>query len=167
VTDTSRSAASDGEGIVSVGVISDTHGSLDPRVLDEFEGVSGIVHAGDVGSQDVLSELKTVAPVHAVRGNMDRLASPPLRLDPVENFVYGNTRFFVTHDFDPQRDTVPPGVDIIIAGHTHIPEVFDMGGALFVNPGSISHSRSSNKVNTAAIVEIDQDGPTARILYFP
>lgn len=147
-----------------VGVISDTHGSLDPRVLDEFDGVSLIVHAGDIGGC-VLEELEAIAPVRAVAGNMDML--PPDLVPDRDNFEHAGVRFHVKHIFYPGDHEVPDGVDVVIAGHTHVPEVRDMREYLLVNPGSISRSRTSDGVNTAAMLTLDAGGPSARILLFP
>lgn len=150
----------------AVGLISDTHGSLDPRIPTEFRDVSLIVHAGDIGV-GVLEELEQAAPVVAVEGNMDTRALLSATLRPSESFVHCGKRFYVVHDFDPISEDPPPDVDIVVAGHTHMPETLDLGTALLVNPGSASRSRTPDGVNTAAIMDIDGESVSVRTLFLP
>jgi putative phosphoesterase len=148
-------------------VVSDTHGSLDPRLLQEFSGVSLIVHAGDIErpSDGIIEELEALAPVRAVEGNTD---SFPPGLLPVEaRLEVAGVRFYVRHDLGALRRDSVDDADVVVAGHTHRPDIRQVDGALLVNPGSISRSRTSDGVNTAAIITLGPGGPSARILYFP
>jgi putative phosphoesterase len=149
---------------ITIGVLSDSHGSLDQRVFEEFADVSLIIHAGDIGGC-VLEELEVIAPVRAVQGNMDSYA--PGTLPDTTNFVHAGVRFYVKHELYPGDHTVPSDVDVVVAGHTHLPEIRDMREYLLVNPGSISRSRTSDRVNSAAIITIDERGHSASILRFP
>ena len=148
-----------------VGVLSDTHGTLDERVVSLFTdaGVDHIVHAGDIGSQSVLLDLEAIAPLTAVRGNMDPavLGIPlPERAAP----VLGGLRFLVIHE--PERLRAAPitsDTALVIVGHTHRPRVRDTGAYLLVNPGSASMPRGPEGA-TVALVEISGGLPFARIV---
>ena len=107
----------------TIGVISDTHGLLRPEVFQLFRGVELIIHAGDIGSESVLTELETIAPVHAVCGNMDGF---PLteRVPEQKSFQINQVRVFVIHEGGPselmrQRYPEIPHSDLIVFGHTH------------------------------------------------
>ena len=143
-----------------IGVLSDTHGSLDPVVLDAFEGVDRIIHAGDIGNPRVLLELETIAPVTAVLGNTDH-ASAALPLRPVERPRLGGIRFLVVHD---ARGIADPGdARVVVMGHTHRPQVSEVGGVLYVNPGSVSAPRGGTAPGVA-LVEIVADHIEVRII---
>lgn len=137
-----------------VGVVSDTHGSLDPRVPDALDGVSHVVHAGDVGSLGVLRQLESIAPVTAVRGNVDdgdlrRMLPGWVTVD------IGGVRFVVTHIrgmFD-RDDAERMGADVFVFGHTHAPFGESEDGVLLLNPGSVSRARGGNP-RSVAIVEV-------------
>jgi putative phosphoesterase len=128
---------------VSVGVLSDTHGHLYAEVKRALEGVDHIIHAGDVGSAQVLAELRSIAPVTAVRGNCDHEAwSQVLSLDA--EVELGGARILVGHILSQLRgrvDAAGPtvsggGFAAVISGHTHLALVEMRGGTLYVNPGS-------------------------------
>lgn len=130
---------------ITVGVLSDTHGFLDPELLDIFEryAVDLIVHGGDIGAQSVIDELAGVAPVQAVRGNID---GGELRWYPEElNFEVGPTSWSVRHiagkPSRPRRAAreliQAQKPDVFVCGHSHIPLVGRVyGGTLWVNPGA-------------------------------
>src|SRR5215471_3503033 len=118
-----------------IGLISDTHGLLRPEAVAALRGAQLIIHAGDVGRFEILDKLRTVAPVVAVRGNIDTDAWAD-RLP--ETAVTGN--IFVIHDVK-QLKAVPPGCDIVVSGHSHKPEQHDRGGILYINPGSAGPRR--------------------------
>lgn len=126
-----------------VGVISDTHGRLDPRVLELFHGVDLIVHAGDIGAPAVLEELRAVAPVTAVRGNVDR--GGWARSLPDEAAVsLGGVRMLVRHVKEEavrSHDLVGEGFGVVIVGHSHAPTVDRRNGVLYLNPGSAGNRR--------------------------
>ncbi|GAB4260464.1 MAG: metallophosphoesterase family protein [Thermoleophilia bacterium] len=126
-----------------LGVISDTHGLLDPRVLPLFAGVDGIVHAGDIGSSAVLEGLRALAPVTAVRGNVDR-DGWAWDLSAYEEVEAGGRRLLVGHiceqllrDHDPAAE----GYAAVIVGHSHAPEIAWREGVLYFNPGSAGRRR--------------------------
>jgi len=126
---------------VQVGVISDTHGLVRPEVLGALAGVDLIVHAGDVGSPDVLRRLGTLAPVRAVRGNNDHGAWAEGL--PVTDVVeVGEAALYVLHDLHAlDLDPAAARFDVVIAGHSHRPRAERRGEVLYVNPGSAGPRR--------------------------
>lgn len=148
-----------------VGVLSDTHGTLPDGVLEAFAGVERIIHAGDVGNGLVLETLATVAPVVAVRGNCD-LSGEPAMLPPLANTRIGDLRFLVVHRPADVPRPLPEGIDVVVTGHTHVPQVADGGGVLWVNPGSPSQSRRESG-HHVAIVEWEDCAPEVRIVDLP
>jgi uncharacterized protein len=119
----------------TIGAISDTHGLLRPQALAALAGCDPIIHAGDVGSPDVLARLGALAPVHAVRGNVDHGAwsanLPVTRRIEIDGF-----RIHVLHilaELDPQA---ADNVDAVIYGHSHQPKIETKNGTLFFNPAS-------------------------------
>lgn len=127
-------------GSIRIGLISDTHGLLRPEALDALAGVDEIIHAGDIGSPEIIEGLRTAAPVHAVTGNNDRepwAKKLPLRL----SLTRGGVRVLVLHDLKELADPEAQRFDVIVAGHSHKPGVIERGGILFVNPGSAGPRR--------------------------
>jgi putative phosphoesterase len=121
-----------------IGVISDTHGYLDPKVLTLFAGVDHILHAGDVGPKSVLKELEKIAPVTAVSGNCDSWDDPR----EIEVIVLGEFTFLLRHDVDMRSPGDELRVllrrekpDVIVFGHTHKPCFERWGEAILFNPG--------------------------------
>ena len=142
---------------MKIGVISDTHGWLDPGVLELFTGVSHILHAGDIGPDDVIAELETIAPVTAVVGNTD--SSPTFR--PTEVVTLAGRKFLVHHIVEPyalkaelqlQMARVRP--DVVVFGHTHKAFCETSNGVLFFNPGSAGKPRFG-RGRTAAILHCE------------
>jgi uncharacterized protein len=124
-----------------IGVISDTHGLLRPEALRALAGADLIVHAGDVGSPEVLESLRSVAPVVAVRGNNDRgpWASALADTEVVEQ---GGRTLYVLHDLKTlDLDPRAAGFDAVIAGHSHQPRIERRDGVLYLNPGSAGPRR--------------------------
>jgi uncharacterized protein len=124
-----------------IGVISDTHGLLRPEALRALAGADLIVHAGDVGSPEVLASLRSVAPVVAVRGNNDRApwASALAETEVVES---GGRTLYVLHDLKTlDLDPRAAGFDAVIAGHSHQPRIERRDGVLYLNPGSAGPRR--------------------------
>jgi putative phosphoesterase len=126
---------------MDIGLISDTHGLLRPEVLPALEGCEVVLHAGDVGSREILEALKAVGPVHAVRGNTDRGALGQSL--PLTEFVeVGGVTLCMIHILEElDLDPVAAGVDVVVYGHTHRPRVDEREGVLFVNPGSCGPRR--------------------------
>ncbi len=132
--------------IIRIGLISDTHGLLRPEAVEALRGVSLIIHAGDVGSSDVLAGLKRIAPVVAVGGNMDGGAwARPLR--PTEVADAGGRYFYVLHDLH-QLDINPvaAGFSAVVSGHTHLPWAEERDGVWYLNPGSAGPARRGKPV---------------------
>jgi putative phosphoesterase len=127
--------------VVNVGLISDTHGLLRPEATRALQGVDHIIHAGDIGSAQILEALHAIAPVSAVRGNNDRDAwAAALPLTEVVQFE--ELSAFVLHDVNElDLDPVAAGFAVIVAGHSHRPAVTRRDGVLFINPGSAGPRR--------------------------
>jgi uncharacterized protein len=135
---------------VDVGVISDTHGLLRPEACRALRGVARIIHAGDVGSAEVLDGLRAIAPVTAVRGNNDR--GPWARALPARATLdVAGVRILVVHDVHVLRDVARLGVALVIAGHSHRPMIEARGGVLFLNPGSAGPRRFTLPVSVARL----------------
>ncbi len=133
-----------------IGVISDTHGFLDPRVFEIFEGVERIVHAGDVGDDDLLCELEAIAPVYAVTGNVDGVPEPRLR--PLfRQLETPLGRLAVTHGHltcapSTNLDALARwfgefGPAVVIYGHSHIARLERVGETWLFNPGAAGRAR--------------------------
>jgi putative phosphoesterase len=124
-----------------VGVISDTHGLLRPEAIAALEGSDLIVHAGDIGSPDVLDRLGALAPVRVVRGNVDT-QSWALRLPETKVVEAGALRLWLLHDISElDFDPVAAGFAAVIFGHSHKPSAETRGGVLYFNPGSAGPRR--------------------------
>ena len=124
-----------------IGVISDTHGFLRPQAVEALKGVSLIIHAGDVGSPEILENLGKIAPVKAVRGNTDR-GEWARDLPLTEVMEVGAVQLYVLHylhtlDLDPRA----AGFAAVIFGHSHRPHLERKNGVLFLNPGSAGPRR--------------------------
>ena len=136
-----------------VGIISDTHGLLRPEAEHALNGVDLIVHAGDVGHPEILAKLKRIAPVFAVRGNID---TDPWALElPLTTVVEaGGASFYVLHNLR-ELDLRPDAAkfDFVVSGHTHQPEHAERHGVHYLNPGSAGPKRFHLPV-TLALVEL-------------
>lgn len=124
-----------------VGVISDTHGLLRPQAIAALRGCAALVHAGDIGSPDVLAHLQALAPVTAVRGNNDCDAWS--RHVPEEvTFEIEQVRIHLLHDVKLLSiDPASENVNVVIAGHSHSPLIDKREGVLYFNPGSAGPRR--------------------------
>jgi len=130
-------------GSLTACVISDTHGVLVPEALKILIGVDLIIHAGDIDTQAVLSELHRIAPVVAVQGNMDRgnWASHLCETQAVE---IGQCLIYVLHDVSRlDLDPSAAGMHAVVHGHTHQPSDVMQNGVRFLNPGSATHPRQN------------------------
>ena len=143
---------------MKIGVISDTHGFLDPKVFELFTGVSRILHAGDIGPDAIIVELETIAPVTAVIGNTD--SSPTFR--PTEVVTLAGRKFLVHHIVNPyamkedlQLRVARERPDVVVFGHTHKAFCETIDGVLFFNPGSAGKPRFG-RGRTAAILHCDE-----------
>jgi len=137
---------------VVVGVISDTHGPLPAAAAKALAGVDHIVCAGDIMSPEVLPALRRIAPVTAVRGNMDRRDSVG-ELPSTAVASVGGIRLYVIHDrYQLDLDPGAAGIHAVISGHTHRPEVDYQGDVLYLNPGSAGAPRTRTGPTVAKIV---------------
>ena len=140
---------------VTIGLISDTHGLLRPEVASAFQGVEFILHAGDVGGADVLTELRMVAPVHAVYGNCDDPWTPGL--DATYRLTSSGWSIVVTHGHQIRRLTPESllrqydDADIIVYGHTHRPLVHRDDKRIVINPGAAGPGRFDIRPSVARL----------------
>jgi len=135
----------------TIGLISDTHGLLRPQALAALEGSELIIHAGDVGDPKILEALKNIAPVFAVRGNVD--TQPWARALPeTEVVTIGGATIYVLHDVHAlDLDPVAAGFQMIVSGHSHQPGSAEKRGVLYVNPGSAGPRRFNLPVTVARL----------------
>src|SRR5579863_8467012 len=126
---------------ILIGVISDTHGLLRPEALEALRGSQHIVHAGDVGDPEILDQLAGIAPLTVIRGNVDKGAWAR-KLPETEVVEVGGISIYVLHDLgalDLKPDVA--GFQVVIYGHSHIPEQETRNGVLYFNPGSAGPRR--------------------------
>lgn len=153
---------------MKIGIISDTHGLLRAQVFDAFEGVEHVLHAGDVGDPDILTELAAIAPVTAVWGNVDGTALRA-RVPEIARLELGGVRVVILHGMQlgsptPQKAAAAhPGAGLVVFGHSHRPLVQQVGPTLAVNPGSAGPRRFKDPV-TVAIAEIENGTVEARLV---
>ena len=125
-----------------IGVLSDTHGLLRPEALDALRGSERILHAGDVGDPDILDRLTRIAPVHAVRGNVDR-SGRCAELPETLAVEVGGISVWMLHDVAQlDLDPADAGFAVVVHGHSHRPKIErTAAGVLFLNPGSAGPRR--------------------------
>jgi putative phosphoesterase len=134
-----------------VGVISDTHGLLRDEALAAFKGVDHILHAGDVGDAGILAALAEIAPVTAIRGNVDMYGACA-ELNPTEAVELGGKLFYLVHSVhDLDIDPVAAKVDVVVSGHSHQPGFESRGGVLYLNPGSAGPRRFKLPISLALV----------------
>jgi uncharacterized protein len=125
----------------TIGVISDTHGLMRPEALAALRGSDFIIHAGDIGDSAILETLAALAPVTAVRGNVDR--EPWAKIIPRTNVLdTGGTSIYVLHilqELDLKPETA--GFKVVVSGHSHVPAQEVKNGVLYFNPGSAGQRR--------------------------
>ncbi|RPI49168.1 MAG: metallophosphoesterase, partial [Chloroflexi bacterium] len=146
-----------GRGPQRVGLVSDTHGLLRPELVAALEGCALIVHAGDVGRPEVLDALRRVAPVVAVRGNVDRgLWAQQLRRTEVVEV--GQALLYVIHDLaELDLDPVAAGFQAVVSGHTHKPGSHEERGVLYINPCSAVPRRLRLPTSAALLLVAEGD----------
>lgn len=146
-----------------VGLISDTHGLLRPEAVAFLRGSDVIVHAGDIGDANILSELNAVAPVTAVRGNNDQGPWADTIAES-QTLHVGDVSIYVLHDLARlDLDPVAAGVRIVVSGHSHKPAVQTRNGVLYVNPGSAGPRRFSLPI---AVAELEIAGLSVKANVF-
>jgi putative phosphoesterase len=141
-----------------IGIISDTHGLLRPQVKQRLAGVAHIIHGGDIGKPDVIAELLRIAPVTAIRGNIDT-GQWAEEYPETEMLRFGGRTIYVLHDVQELRlDPLMCGVDVVVSGHSHRPRIETIGGVLYLNPGSAGPRRFNLPV-TLATLDLTACGP--------
>ena len=137
---------------IIVGVISDTHGLLRPEAVGTLRGSDYIIHAGDVGDAEILKQLNAIAPLTAVRGNVDR--EPWARkLPETQVLEAGGISIYILHsvaDLDLKPEAA--GFAAVVSGHSHIPKQEVRNGVLYFNPGSAGPRRFKLPVSVGKLV---------------
>ena len=146
----------------TMGVISDTHGLLRPEVAPVLAGVSRILHLGDVGRFSILKELEKIAPVTAIRGNVDREGPcaelPETEVALVEDPAHGARYIYMLHDLKTLHlDPAAAKFAAVLSGHTHVPNFYTRKGVLYFNPGSCGPRRFDLPV-TVGLLTIGANG---------
>jgi len=138
-------------GQILVGIISDTHGLIRPEAVAALKGADLIIHAGDVGSPDVLDALRKLAPTFVVRGNIDK-ADWAGALPATTDVEIGGLMFHVLHDIaELDVDPAAVGYAAVVYGHSHQPSIDLRAGVLFLNPGSAGPRRFKLPVSIARV----------------
>jgi putative phosphoesterase len=146
-----------------IGVISDTHGLLRPEALAALAGVERILHAGDLGDWSILERLRGIAPVTAIRGNID-VDGECAQLPAVEVVTITGRTFYMLHDRHAlDLHPTAAGFDVVVSGHSHKPLIEWRNDVLYLNPGSAGPRRFSLPI-TLALVSIDGDGIHPRLV---
>jgi putative phosphoesterase len=126
---------------MKLGIISDTHGLLRPEVLPALAGVEHILHLGDVGKISILRELEKIAPVTAIRGNVDRDGACS-ELPETEVVLFEGHYLYLLHDLKTLHlDPAAAKFAAVLSGHTHVPNMYRKKGVLYFNPGSCGPRR--------------------------
>ncbi len=150
---------------MKIGVLSDTHGYFNPKILTIFKGVDHILHAGDIGNEDVITILETIAPVKAVHGNIDTHpinSKYPLVLTTEFHGVFNCVIHQFTNLKNPFLQTATAKsskkkIDLLIYGHTHHAKLEREGDILLFNPGAAGRERVSNYA-TVGLLSISENG---------
>ncbi len=146
-----------------IGVISDTHGLLRPEALVALAEAEHILHAGDVGDAAILDELRKIAPVTAIRGNVD-VWGECAELPATEMVELAGRLFYLVHSVhDLDLNPVAAGVAVVVSGHSHKPSVERKQGVMYLNPGSAGPRRFKLPI-TVALVVVGEEDVSARIV---
>lgn len=140
-----------------IGVISDTHGLLRPEALAALAPARHILHAGDIGNIEILDALRQLAPVTAIRGNVDT-SGPCARFPATELVEVAGRHFYLVHSIsDLDINPAAAGVSAVISGHSHRPSQETRNGVLYLNPGSAGPRRFELPVTVALITATDEE----------
>ena len=147
-----------------VGVISDTHGLVREAAISALAGSDLILHAGDIGTQAVITALSKIAPVIAVRGNIDKgdwaLKYPEYEATQVEDVF-----FYILHRIqDLDLDPVAAGFQVVVTGHSHKPDIQNKEGVIYLNPGSAGPKRFTLPICLAK-VDVEGNSAQAKLIY--
>lgn len=144
-------------GILRIGVVSDTHGLLRPETKCLLAGANHIIHGGDIGTPDIVPALRRIAPVTAIRGNVDK-GDWAKEFPETELVELAGVSIYVLHDLNAlQIDPAAHGINVVISGHSHAPRIRTNDGVLYVNPGSAGRRRFKLPV-TLATMDIGPGG---------
>jgi putative phosphoesterase len=143
---------------MKLGVVSDTHGLLRPEVLPALAGVERILHLGDVGDPEILKSLATIAPVTAIRGNVDR-SGPCSRLPETEVLLLEGRYIYMLHDVHTLHlDPAAARFAAVLYGHSHKPHIAHRKGVLYFNPGSCGPRRFELPITIGTLtIALDSD----------
>jgi uncharacterized protein len=139
-----------------IGIISDTHGLLRPEAERGLTGVDHIIHAGDIGRPEIVDALRRIAPVTAIRGNVDSGEWAHHYPDTKLLRLAGKS-IYVLHDLKTLQADLSAGIDVIVSGHSHMPKIDRVGGVLYLNPGSAGPRRFKLPIALATL-EITPEG---------
>jgi putative phosphoesterase len=147
-----------------IGVISDTHGLLRPEVFKIFKGVDLIIHAGDIGSKTIISSLRKISKVIAVKGNIDE--EEWAKKFPVTKLIkFGLITIFLIHNINGLKfDPSTKNINIIIYGHSHMPNNEQKGNVLYFNPGSAGKKRFNLPISVG-LMEVKNQKIKAKHIY--
>ncbi|AMA56229.1 metallophosphoesterase family protein [Bradyrhizobium sp. CCGE-LA001] len=139
-----------------IGIISDTHGLLRPEAERGLAGVNHIIHAGDIGRPEIVDALRRIAPVTAIRGNVDKGEWAHQYPDTKLVQLAGKS-IYVLHDLKTLQADLGAGIDVIVSGHSHVPKIDTVGGVLYLNPGSAGPRRFKLPI-TLVTLEVTPEG---------
>lgn len=150
-----------------IGVISDTHGYLDPRAASALQGVAHILHAGDIGNPAIITALEAIAPVSAVYGNVDAGTGLARRYPSVQRLEWAGVRIYMTHIGGAPATLAgrlpTPKPHVYIFGHSHVALLETHNDVLFLNPGAAGRPRFGGSLSIALLDVQDGQG-AARIV---
>jgi putative phosphoesterase len=133
-----------------IGIISDTHGLLRPEAEQRLAGVNHILHAGDIGRPEIVDTLRRIAPVTAIRGNVDS-AEWAREYSDTALLRLAGISIYVLHDLKTLQADPGAGIDVIVSGHSHVPKIETVGGVLYLNPGSAGRRRFNLPITLATL----------------
>ncbi|RXH31114.1 phosphodiesterase [Bradyrhizobium nanningense] len=139
-----------------IGIISDTHGLLRPEAERGLTGVDHIIHAGDIGRSEIVDALRRIAPVTAIRGNVD-IGEWAGEYSDTKLVRLAGKSIYVLHDLKTLQADPRACIDVIVSGHSHVPKIDTVGGVLYLNPGSAGRRRFQLPI-TLATLEITPGG---------
>jgi putative phosphoesterase len=150
---------------MKIGVVSDTHGMLRPEVIPALSGVEHILHLGDVGDFEIVKSLEHVAPVTAIRGNVDRTGKCG-KLPETEVVLFEGQYLYMLHDVQTiHLDPAAAKFSAVLFGHSHKPDIRRHKGVLYFNPGSCGPRRFSLPVTIGLLTVVKGTPPIAEILH--
>ena len=150
-----------------LGIVSDTHGLLRPEVLPALKGVERILHIGDVGKASILDELAKIAPVTAVRGNVDHEGVCG-KLPETEVLLIEGRYIYMLHDLKTLHlDPAAAKFAVVLHGHTHVPNFYTKKGVLYFNPGSCGPRRFELPVTVGLLTVTERGELQPQIVHLP